>query len=272
MESIGNSLESVLRARCVNKRLTDSYSHPSELKSAIKVGKGKGSGGADSNGKQPDHHLSNYSHQKQIFSNYHSNDDEKTKIDRFSPEKGAEMHDLKNVDNEAGVEYKSTYPIDEPVDSGSGSVLNAHQFSEDGYCENNVRRSPLSHERHLPHNHSRSETFPVDEKCCDVNEPCEEHAQDYLGGDSLDLSDENFLNGEHQRQQFATLHYSGYNDKVSCLFGYKCLYYVTKSKRVLLFLILIILQEYLLCFISIFIRCIRNQFDISCGFIYYVIV
>ena len=185
VESLGNGIQSFLRNRAVTKR-----SDSTELKSAIKCASGSDRFSIVS---------SNAHHQKQTCPNgdyVESNNFQES--GRDSPESGEIGR--RNSDDKSliEVEYKSTYPIDEPIEA----VLNS---SNNGSTSSNARPTslfPNSPTRHR--NHKNSKTFPVDRECCDVNEPCEEHEHDYFG----DIDDESFPNGD------PSLQYSGYENKV----------------------------------------------------------
>lgn len=88
---------------------------------------------------------------------------------------GLEEKPVNNLDN---VEYKSTYPIDEPINPPS-SVGRGPDLV-----------SPTAHHPFPPRllnggaGTCVGNTYPVDKECCDVNRPCEDH------GEMLDESNE----------------------------------------------------------------------------------
>lgn len=172
--SLGNSVQSVLRARV---RSTD----PTDLKSAMKASTVERHESLSKQARQTSstngNSLMGTFEESCISGNSRDPSEEKALLD---------------------VEYRSTYPIDEPIESISRLVTS--------HARSAVPSLPQTNSSFDYHNHNKSKTFPVDKECCDINEPCEDH-------DDFDGDDDTIDNGT----QDISSHFSGYENKV--LFG-----------------------------------------------------
>lgn len=95
------------------------------------------------------------------------------------------------------VEYKSTYPIDEPINEPLRSISGGGMRLAGG-----GGGTPLNHPYPLDFQYKKQQpqrlkTYQVDKQCCDVNSPCEDHGDQYLE----ELAEGNFFDEEDDELQ-----------------------------------------------------------------------